>query len=277
MSGGPARAITSAGNPAVREAKKLERDRRAREAAGLFLAWGTRLAGEAIAARAPIARAFVDPAVASRPGGTALLAGLAAPGIERFEVRPALLDAIAAGAGDQGVLLLVRRPAHTLPAIARAAAPLWVAALGVQDPGNVGTLARSARAFGAGALLALEGTADPFSSRAVRAGAGAHFHLPILAAGWEEAAAAARAAGRRLVAADPAGAPLADADLTGPLLLVVGSEGGGLPEALRARADLAVRIPMVGGAESLNVQTAAAVLLFEAARRRGFAGLEGKR
>jgi TrmH family RNA methyltransferase len=260
----------------VREAARLERDRDAREAAGLFLAWGLHLAEEAIATRAAITRAFVDPSLAARPQGASILARLAALRVERLEVRPALLDAIAAGAGDQGLLLLIRRPLQDLGALFAARPALVVGAHGVQDPGNVGTLARSARAFGAAALLAFEGTADPFGSRAVRAGMGAHFRLPIALAGWGAGLDAARAAGLRVVAADLSGPPLADADLAGPLLLVVGSEGSGLPAALRDRADVRVRIPMASGAESLNVQTAAAVLLYEHARRRGFAGLDGK-
>ncbi len=258
----------------MREAARLERDRDARESAGLFLAWGLHLAEEAIATGAGIARAFVDPSLASRRQGASILARLAALRIERLEVRPALLDTIAAGAGDQGLLLLIRREAPALDALFAAHPALAVGAHGVQDPGNVGTLARSARAFGAAALLAFEGTADPFGSRAVRAGMGAHFRLPIATVAWDKGLDAARTAGMRVVAADLSGQPLAEADLAGPLLLVVGSEGRGLPAALRDRADVRVRIPMATGAESLNVQTAAAVLLYETARRRGFAGLD---
>src|SRR5262245_36987835 len=123
MSGGARRGgsvprpVTSADNPAVREAARLERDRDAREAAGLYLAWGVHLAAEAIEAGAPIARAFVDPALAARPAGAPILARLAEAAVERLEVRPALLDRIAAGAGDQGILLLVRRPAVAPEAI----------------------------------------------------------------------------------------------------------------------------------------------------------------
>ncbi|HUD71706.1 MAG TPA: RNA methyltransferase [Dongiaceae bacterium] len=260
----------------MREAARLERDRDARAAAGLFLAWGLHLAEEALETRAAIVRAFVDPALASRPHGAAILARLAALGVERLEVRPALLDGIAAGAGDQGLLLLIRRPTPGLDALFAVRLALAVGAHGVQDPGNVGTLARSARAFGSAALLAFEETADPFGSRAVRAGMGAHFRLPIATVGWKAGLDAARAGGMRIVAADLAGQPIAEADLGGPLLLVVGGEGSGLPAALRERADLRVRIPMASGSESLNVQTAAAVLLYEIARRRGFAGLDAR-
>jgi len=270
----PPRVIDSRDNPAVRDARRLERDRGAREDAGLYLAWGLHLAGEAVAAAATVTRVFVTDPPGSGTDGGRLAATLAGRGAEVLTVRPALLESIAPGSGDQGILLVVRRPAVALADLLALRPTLVIAAHGVQDPGNVGTMARSALVFGAGGLVALEGTADPHSSRAVRAGMGAHFRLPIAGARSDAAIAALRAAGLRIVAADVAGTvPLAAAGLQRPSVVCVGSEGAGLPGDLLAAADARVRIPMAPGAQSLNVHAAAVVLLYEAARQRGFAGL----
>jgi TrmH family RNA methyltransferase len=203
-----------------------------------------------------------------------LAAVLGDRGADVLTVRPAILEAIAPGSGDQGILLVVRRPSTALADLLAHRPTLVLAAHGVQDPGNVGTMARSALVLGAGGMVTLEGTADPHSSRAVRAGMGAHFRLPIAGARSGAAIAALRAAGLRIVAADLAGdVPLAEAGLRGPSVICVGSEGAGLPGDLLAGADARVRIPMAPGTSSLNVHAAATVLLYEAARQRGFAGL----
>jgi TrmH family RNA methyltransferase len=271
--GGSPRVVASADNPAVRQARRLENDRAERDRKGLYLAWGSHLAGEAAAAGIDVARVFVAspaPDAATRR----LAAVFAARGADVVEVRRSLLESISRGAGDQGILLVVRRRATTLEHLLASRPTLVLAAHGVQDPGNVGTMARSALVLGAGGMLALEGTADPHSSRAVRAGMGAHFRLPIAGCASGEALAALRSAGLRIVAADAAGdARPADAGLDRPAAICVGSEGAGLPPALLASADARVRIPMVPGASSLNVHAAAAVLLYEAARQRGFAAL----
>jgi TrmH family RNA methyltransferase len=273
-SGRAPRAIDSLDNPAVREARRLERDRGARDRAGLYLAWGAHLAGEAVAAAAPVTRVFITGAAGPGSEAGRLAAVLADRGAEVLTVRSALLDSIAPGSGDQGILLVVRRPATALGDLLALRPTLVLAAHGVQDPGNVGTMARSALVLGAGGLVALEGTADPHSSRAVRAGMGAHFRLPIAGAASDTAIAALRGAGLRIVAADVAGdVPLAEAGLQRPSVICVGSEGAGLPRDLLAAADARVRIPMAPGTSSLNVHAAAAVLLYEAARQRDFAGL----
>jgi RNA methyltransferase, TrmH family len=267
------RAVASADNAAVREARQLERDRVLRDRTGLYLAWGMHLAEEARGAGAEIVRAFIatpEPDEATRR----LAADLARGGADVLSVRPALLESIAKGSGDQGILFVVRRPRTTLAALLEGRPTLLLAAHGVQDPGNVGTMARSALVLGAAGLLTLEGTADPHSSRAVRAGMGAHFRLPIASAASRESVAALRAAGLAIVAADPSGdAGPAAARLDRPVAICVGSEGGGLPPALLESADVRVRIPMARGVSSLNVHAAAAILLYEAARQRGFEGL----
>lgn len=155
---------------------------------------------------------------------------------------------------------------------------------GVGDPGNVGTLLRSATAAGAAAVVVGPGTADPFGPKAIRSSAGAGFTIPVLAGEPAEAVTTCVGAGLVSVAAvAPHGSATADAgsgsipydqaDLAGPCVLVLGAETAGVPEGLDI--DLEVRIPHQGDAESLNVAMAGTVLLFEAARQRRAANDRG--
>lgn len=147
---------------------------------------------------------------------------------------------------------------------------LTVVAWSVQDPGNLGAIIRSAEAAGARSVVTVRGGADPFHPRAVRASAGSVLRLPILRA-LDPATIPdlLRAHGLDLAAGLPDGgvAPWR-ADLTGPLALMVGSEGAGIPPEVERRLDRRITIPMEGGVRSLNVAVSAAVLLFEAARQR---------
>ncbi|HEX6569753.1 MAG TPA: RNA methyltransferase, partial [Acidimicrobiales bacterium] len=142
--------------------------------------------------------------------------------------------------------------------------------VGVSDPGNAGTLLRSAEAAGGGAVLFCNGSVDPYGPKCVRSSAGSVFRLAVARDGPAAAALAAlAAAGVRSVATLARGAPPYDAvDLTGPVALVLGSEAHGLPAAVAVAADTAVTIPMAGRAESLNVGMAGTILCFEALRQR---------
>jgi TrmH family RNA methyltransferase len=262
--------VRSLQHPAVKEARRLEADAAERQGAGLAVAWGRHLALEALEAHAGITRALVSSALEEDAEGRSLTAALAAGGIRTLQVTAAVLDSIALGAGDQGVLLVVRRPRWDLDAILARKPILLLAAHGVQDPGNLGTMRRTAQGLGAAGLLALEGCADPFSSRALRSAMGAAFRFPTPRLGTAAVLQALRGAGCALVAADPQGDRLpSEAPLRGPAAILVGSEGRGLPPDLLHAAAVRVRIPMSGGSESLNVAAAAAVLLYEARRQRG--------
>jgi RNA methyltransferase, TrmH family len=167
-------------------------------------------------------------------------------------------------------------------------APLLVVLAGVQDPGNVGTILRTAAAFGAtGAATAasgISGTANPFSPKALRASAGAALHLPILAGmSLPILLAQLKVAGVRTLASSvheprdgeqPLLAPW-EVDWCQPVALLVGNEGAGLPEEVERNADARIRIPMSGGIESLNAAAAAAVVFYEAARQRNAAAAPG--
>jgi TrmH family RNA methyltransferase len=262
--------VRSLQHPAVKEARRLEADASDRRKSGMAIAWGRHLALEALAAKAAIARAFVSSALQTDAEGRSIASALAGAGIKALPVTAAVLDGIARGAGDQGILLVVRRPAWDLQALLRRKPVLLLAAHGVQDPGNLGTMRRTAHGFGASALLTLDGCADPFSSRALRSAMGAAFGFPTPRLTTAAALEALRDAGCALVAADPQGDRLpSEAPLVASAAILLGSEGRGLPPDLLAAAAARVRIPLAAGSESLNVAAAAAVLLYEARRQRG--------
>jgi TrmH family RNA methyltransferase len=149
-------------------------------------------------------------------------------------------------------------------------APLIVVLAGVQDPGNLGAILRSAEAFGAHGVLSLPGTVSAWNPKAVRASAGSVFRVPLLTASAEDGFARLKKAGIKILTTAIQGADPADQiDLTGPVALLIGNEGNGVPEELARQAGGAVTIPCPGPVESLNASVAASVLLYEASRQRG--------
>ena len=203
-----------------------------------------------------------------------------------------LFEGLADSEHPQGIAALVKPRETTFDDLVRApagaCAPLLVVLAGVQDPGNVGTILRTAAAFGAtGAATAasgISGTANPFSPKALRASAGAALHLPILAGvSLSILLAQLKVAGVRTLASSvheprdgdqPLFAPW-EVDWCQPVALLVGNEGAGLPEEVERSADARIRIPMASGIESLNAAAAAAVVFYEAARQRNSAAAPG--
>ncbi len=186
------------------------------------------------------------------------------PGAE--EVSERVLRHMAYRADPEGVLAVVEAPVHQLPADPT----LVLVAVGVEKPGNLGAMARSADVAGADALLVADGAADPWNPNAIRASTGAVFALPIVATSLEKLAGLPL---RRVAAVVGAATSYTDADLRPPTALIVGAEDAGLDDRWQAAADVAVSIPVRGAAaDSLNASAAAAVLLFEAVRQRHAAG-----
>jgi len=147
--------------------------------------------------------------------------------------------------------------------------PLLVILAGVQDPGNLGTIMRSAEAFGAHGIISLPGTVSCWNQKALRASAGSVFRLPLLAAGIDDCFLRLREAGVRVFTTALRGATACDeADLAAPVALIVGNEGNGVPEEVAAEATGSLTIPCAGPVESLNASVAAGVLLYEASRQR---------
>jgi TrmH family RNA methyltransferase len=179
----------------------------------------------------------------------------------------------------QGVAALVRMKDFSLADVLERlqVGPVIVLA-GLQDPGNLGTILRSAEAFGSAGVVLGEGTVSPFNSKVIRASAGSIFRLPVVtgktavgktAGGLEEISAKLRAQGVRLIATSShKGTPLDQANLTGPAAIFVGSEGSGLPRAVLAQADELIAIPHTQQVESLNAGVAGSIVLYEAARQR---------
>ena len=198
--------------------------------------------------------------------GRALLAALEARAPRVRRLTDTEFSAHAATDTPQGVLAVAAVPRWGLDDLGRAPhEPAVVLVLdAVQDPGNFGTLVRSAEALGAAGVVVLPGTVDPWNPKSIRAAVGSSFRLPLVAAEWEEAAAWLRGAGFRLLAGAMGGDPPRGS--VGRAALVVGNEGAGVSERVLAAVDEVVGIPLRGRAESLNVAAAAAILLYELTR-----------
>jgi TrmH family RNA methyltransferase len=206
-------------------------------------------------------------------GSEQLLEGLALPAETEVLLLPReLLDSALATETSQPVAALVEQPAWSWANVlgdANKAAPLIVVLAGLQDPGNLGTILRSAEAFGASGILSLPGTVSEWNPKAVRASAGSVFRLPLLAVSEEDCLTRLRKASVKIWTTAVHGAEAADCiDLAGAVALLIGNEGNGVPQELAARADGAVTIPCPGPVESLNAAVATSVLLYEASRQR---------
>jgi TrmH family RNA methyltransferase len=191
-----------------------------------------------------------------------------------------LFEGVAGTEHPQGIAALVRPREWTFDDLVRDGAPLVIVLVGVQDPGNVGTAVRSAGAFGATGLVATKGTADPWSSKALRASAGSALRLPILR-GIAPAVSMAqlRVAGLRIFAASAKQSGSASeppADLRDACAIFIGNEGAGLPPDVERSADGLFAIPMASGVDSLNAGVAASIILYEAARQRSENGGENR-
>ena len=170
----------------------------------------------------------------------------------------------------QGVAALARWKEFSLEdVLAKSQAGPLLAIAGVQDPGNMGTILRSAEAFGAGGVLLGEGTVSPYNPKVVRASAGSVFRLPLARAKLSEAMGSMKDQGLRLVGtASHKGTPLDQAKLSGPLAIFIGSEGAGLSRELLQQMDEVLAIPQAAQVESLNVGVAASIVLYEVARQK---------
>jgi TrmH family RNA methyltransferase len=210
-------------------------------------------------------------------GHESLLGQLNLPAsVELLAVPQELLASAVTTEAPQPIAALATPPAWTWQQVfgsGVAANPLIVILVGIQDPGNLGTILRSAEAFGATGAIALPGTVSPWNPKALRASAGSLFRLPLLQATEEECFTRLRAARIQTIAAMPHQAtPLAEHALHSPTALVIGAEGPGISAALAARCTARVTIPTPGPVESLNAAVAASVLLYEASRQRAIAG-----
>ena len=269
----PAQLITSTANPRVKDLVRL-RTRKERRKRQLVIIEEPLVIRRALAAGLPLAEVWACPD--QQAPATAVLYGeIAAAGIPAVEVPPQVMDKIAYREHSEGLLVLAPRqePALADLRLATNRPALLVVLENVEKPGNLGAVLRLCDGAGADAVLfSGEGT-DPGNPNCLRASRGAVFTVPAIEAPLPEIAAWLRDHGVAILAATPdQGTPWDEADLTGPVALVLGAEHAGLTRAALAVADGRVAIPMAGSADSLNVATTAAVLLFEAVRQRRRAG-----
>lgn len=192
--------------------------------------------------------------------------------VETVLLADGVFDSAVATEHPQGVAALAEPKHFTLDQMLTAPAPLVVMAAGIQDPGNFGTLLRSAEAFGASGVLAVEGTVAPFNAKVVRAAAGSLFRLPVVAAKFAESLPRLRERKLRLLATSShKGTDLDKADLRGPCCILIGNEGVGLGREILREVDETLIIPHSSQVESLNAGVAASIVLYEAARQRRIA------
>ena len=257
--------ITSSANDRLKAVRRLAR-RRDRD---VFLAEGHRQLRRALDAGASVRAVYAAPELFLGGGDADLVALAERRGADVVQVRAAAFRSISTGPRPDGLLAVVERWPTALGSISLDGSPLLLVSQGIERPGNLGTIVRTACSSGATGLLACDAATDVFHPDTVRGAVGTLFDLPVAGCTTDEALPWLRAHGLGLVAATPSGArPFWDADLSGPVALVVGSERHGVsPEWIDA-ADETIAIPMPGPSDSLNVAVAAGIVLFEAVRQR---------
>ena len=266
----PIRIVQSKQNPRLKQLRRALTHPLSASGDGRVLAAieGPNLVEEALRAELRIECAFVA------QGAEYLLDSLSSTAETEILLLPkSLLDSILTTEAPQLIAALVDPPdwtwAHFLDGHKKNAHLVLVLA-GIQDPGNLGTMLRSAEAFGATGVVSLPGTVCAWNPKAVRASAGSVFRVPLLATSHAECFSQLHAAGIRILSTSIRDAdPAHQARLTEPVALLIGNEGNGVPADLAARADGAITIPCPGPVESLNAAVAASILLYEASRQRG--------
>ena len=256
------RQVTAFSNATVKRLRSL-REKKARRAEGLFLAEGLRILTEARdSGRLPEIVAFSAEG-ARHSLAAEIIAATESAGGEAIETTPDILTKMSGKDNPQMLLGAYRQPATALERIDRDAAPLWIVAQALRDPGNIGTILRTGDAVGAGGLILLDDGADPFSVEAVRASMGAVFTQAIATARWDEFIGWLRSGAGQLVGTSlKATHDYLEAEYRRPCFLQIGNEQQGLPADYEAECDLLVKIPMAGRADSLNAAMAAAVMAF---------------
>lgn len=262
--------VTSAANPVVKRVRLLgERKHRRRQQA--FVVEGLQPVWRAVSAGRQLEAVILAPELVTNPAALEMVAELERNGVAVTRVSAELFGRLSDRDGPAGLAAIVRGGVGQLSELTPAPGSVFVVLHELQNPGNIGTIVRTADAAGVAGVILLGHTADPLSAMAIKASMGSLFAVPVVAvAEQSELLEWAEANGISLVALSGSGpVDLWSAGLTRPLALLFGNEGAGLPDSLLAAAGQRVRIPMSGTAESLNVAAAAAVVLYELKRRVG--------
>jgi len=253
--------LTSSQNPKIQAVRKLQAQAKQRRQEQAFVVEGVRLVEEAWAAGWQARLVLYSSELSER--GQQLVRQFRSVGAPLEEVSPGVLAAASDTPAPQGILAVLETHTLALPA----ALDFVLIPDGVRDPGNLGTLLRTAAAAGVQAVLLPPGTVDPWSPKVVRSAMGAHFRLPVLELDWEQIRTALD--GLQVYLADSGGGlAYTAADLRQPLALLIGGEAEGAGAQGAALANERLHIPMPGPTESLNAAVAAAILMFETARQR---------
>ncbi|MBE0696562.1 MAG: RNA methyltransferase [Anaerolineaceae bacterium] len=255
--------ISSSHNPHLQRVRALLEKKKQRDEEQAFVVEGVRLVEEGLASRWQPELVLYTARLSER--GREVVYGLEGAGAKALQVEPHLLESAAGTETPQGLLAIFKRPLVVLPE----QLDFILIADALHDPGNLGTLLRTAAAAGAQAVLLSPGSTDAFSPKVLRAGMGAHFRLPILPLEWVKIQAICRGKHLQVFLAESAGGVSCwDVDLHRPLALLVGSEADGASAEGQSLAKQSIHIPMPGQSESLNAAVAASILMFEVVRQR---------
>ncbi len=265
---GPPEKITSLQNPRIKELVRL-RDRRPRDETGVFLVEGYREIRRALEKRVVLRELFYSPEWFLGENEPALIEQARQAGAQLFELSKDAFAKVAYRERPDGLLAVAPQWRRALSDLTLSATPFVLVVEAIEKPGNLGTILRSADAAGCEAVIVCDPVTDIFNPNVVRASTGVLFSVPCVVEESERVHAWLREKKIRTVATTPAAESLySDANLRGPLAVVMGSEQYGLSEFWLKNADLPVRIPMAGQADSLNVAMATIITLFEAVRQR---------
>ncbi len=254
--------ITSTHNPKLKLVRALLGRAKERRDAGAFLAEGIRLVEEAANANWPMRFVLFDETLNER--GRSQVETLKSRGADVEEVSTSLMKSLSDTESPQGILAVLNEFQLPIPN-----SPNFILIPDqIRDPGNLGTLLRTAAATGVQAVLHPPETADAFAPKVVRSGMGAHFNLPIHSLTWDEIDQVVKTAGLQVFIADMDGQSCWEINLSQPVALVIGGEADGASEQARGLAHGKISIPMPGQAESLNAGVAGSVLMFEVIRQR---------
>ena len=255
--------ITSFANSTVKEIRKLEQ-KKYRQQSGTYFIEGLRTVGEAVQTRAPIKALVVAPDLLVSEFGQSLLADPSLRDVERIEVSAEIFEKLANKQGPQGIGAIMKQSWQDLAELQLGTDDLWVALDAVADPGNLGTIMRTADSVGAKGIILLGNSTDPFDPAAVKASMGAIFSLALANADWLEFRAWQEGQQAQLIGTSDHGAiDYQQIRYQRPLILLMGSERHGLPDEMMAACDHLARIPMAGRSDSLNLAVATAVMLYE--------------
>lgn len=260
--------ITSLQNPRVKQLVKL-RDRRPRDEAGVFLVEGYRQIRRALEKDVAMTELYYAPDWFLGENEPALIAQAEAAGAKLFELSKEAFAKVAYRERPDGLLAVAPQWRRSLDDLKLSPAPFLLVVEAIEKPGNLGTILRSADAAGCDGVIVCDPVTDIFNPNVVRASTGVLFSVPLVVAESAAVQTWLKAKGVRTVATTPAAEQLyTNVDLRGPLAIIMGSEQYGLSEYWLKHADLPVRIPMAGQADSLNVAMATIITLFEAVRQR---------